>query len=96
VVRHIPYAKAEKKLPVVLSQREATRLLLWVANMKHLTMLLLGYSSHTLRHSFARLVHRFLDHQSCSVFETNHLSLVVAADFQPSPWVLAKRQTHSR
>jgi len=43
-IRHIPYAKGEKKLPVVLSQREATTLLLAVENMKHLTMLLLGYS----------------------------------------------------
>lgn len=44
-VRHIPYAKGEKKLPVVLSQREATQLLQVVENMKHLTMLLLGYSA---------------------------------------------------
>ena len=45
VVRHIPYAKTEKKLPVVLSQCEATRLLQSATNMKHLTMLLLGYSA---------------------------------------------------
>ena len=44
VVRHIPYAKGEKKLPVVLSQREATKMLAVVESMKHLTMLLLGYS----------------------------------------------------
>ena len=44
-VRHIPYAKGEKKLPVVLSQSEATRLLKAVDNMKHLTMVLLGYSA---------------------------------------------------
>ena len=44
-VRHIPYAKGEKKLPGVLSQREATKLLLVVENMKHLTMVLLGYSA---------------------------------------------------
>ncbi len=44
-VRHIPYAKAEKKLPVVLSQREAAKLLQVVDNVKHLTMLLLAYSA---------------------------------------------------
>lgn len=44
-VWHIPYAKGEKRLPVVLSQREATKLLHFVENMKHLTMLLLGYSA---------------------------------------------------
>ncbi len=43
-VRHIPYAKGEKKLPVVLSQREAAKLLSVIDNMKHLTMVLLGYS----------------------------------------------------
>jgi len=43
-VRHIPYAKGAKKLPVVLSQREAGRLLGAIDNMKHLTMVLLGYS----------------------------------------------------
>ncbi len=43
-VRHIPYAKGEKKLPVVLSQREATKLLQVVENIKHLTMLLLAYT----------------------------------------------------
>ena len=43
-VRHIPYAKGEKKLPVVLSQREAMSVLQVVENLKHLTMLLLGYS----------------------------------------------------
>lgn len=44
-VRHIPYAKGEKKLPVVLSQGEASKLLQAVDNMKHLTMILLGYSA---------------------------------------------------
>ena len=44
-VRHIPYAKREKKLPVVLSQREAVALVARVENVKHLTMLLLGYSA---------------------------------------------------
>ncbi len=40
-VRHIPYAKGAKKLPVVLSQREAAKLLSVIDNMKHLTMVLL-------------------------------------------------------
>jgi site-specific recombinase XerD len=44
-VRHIPYAKGERKLPVVLSQREAAKLLEPIDNLKHLTMLLLGYSA---------------------------------------------------
>jgi integrase/recombinase XerD len=44
-IRHIPYAKGEKKLPVVLSQREAAMLLQSVSNLKHLTMLLLAYSA---------------------------------------------------
>lgn len=44
VIRHIPYAKAEKKLPVVLSQQEVLRLLETVQNFKHLSMLLAGYS----------------------------------------------------
>lgn len=43
-VRHIPYAKAEKKLPVVLSQGEVLRLLESVQNFKHLAILLVGYS----------------------------------------------------
>jgi len=43
-IRHIPYAKGEKKLPVVLSQREVLRLLESVPNFKHLSMLLAGYS----------------------------------------------------
>lgn len=44
-VRHIPYAKAEKKLPVVLSPGETLRLLESVPNFKHLSMLLAGYSA---------------------------------------------------
>ncbi len=43
-IRHIPYAKAEKKLPVVLSQGEVLRLLESVQNFKHLAILLVGYS----------------------------------------------------
>ena len=44
-LRHIPYSKREKKLPVILSQREVTKLLRSVANVKHRTMLLLAYSA---------------------------------------------------
>ena len=44
-IKHIPYAKGEKKLPVVLSQGEAKNLLQAVDNMKHLTMILLAYSA---------------------------------------------------
>ena len=43
-LHRIPYARGEKKLPVVLSRREATRLLEAAGNLKHLTMLLLAYS----------------------------------------------------
>jgi len=44
VIRHIPYAKGEKKLPVVLSQGEVLRLLEAVSNFKHLSILLIAYS----------------------------------------------------
>ncbi len=43
-IKHIPYAKGEKKLPTVLSQGEAKKLLRAVNNMTHLTMILLAYS----------------------------------------------------
>jgi len=43
-IRHIPYAKAEQKLPVVLSQGEVLRLLESVQNFKHLSILLAGYT----------------------------------------------------
>jgi site-specific recombinase XerD len=42
-IRHIPYAKREKKLPVVLSRKEVARLLRAVENRKHRTMLLAAY-----------------------------------------------------
>jgi integrase/recombinase XerD len=44
-IRHIPYSRPEKKLPVVLSQREVARLFESVANIKHLSMLMLAYSA---------------------------------------------------
>ena len=43
-VRHIPYAKKEKKLPVVLSTAEVQRLLAAVTNPKHHAILLLAFS----------------------------------------------------
>lgn len=43
-IRHIPYAKVEQKLPVVLSQGEVLRLLESVSNFKHLSILLAGYT----------------------------------------------------
>ncbi len=43
-VKHIQYAKGAKKLPVVLSQGEAVKLLSVIDNMKDLSMVLLGYS----------------------------------------------------
>jgi integrase/recombinase XerD len=45
MIRHIPYAKTEKKLPVVLSQGEILRILETVENFKHLSILLAGYSA---------------------------------------------------
>lgn len=44
-IKHIPYAKSEKKLPVVLSQSEASTLLRVADNMTHLAMILLAYSA---------------------------------------------------
>lgn len=43
-ITHIPYAKAEKPLPTVLSQAEAKHLFSRIENMKHLAMLLTAYS----------------------------------------------------
>lgn len=45
VLRHVPYAKGEKRLPIVLSQREVTQLFDSIANIKHLAWLLLAYSA---------------------------------------------------
>jgi len=44
-IRHIPYARSEKPLPVVLSQKEIAALLMHVADMKYLAMLLSAYSA---------------------------------------------------
>ena len=43
-IRHIPYAKPEKKLPAVLSQGEVTKLFGQIKNIKHRAMLLVAYS----------------------------------------------------
>ena len=43
-IRHIPFAKGAKKLPVVLSPGEVLRLLESVQNFKHLAILLAAYS----------------------------------------------------
>ena len=43
-IRHIPYAKTAKKLPVVLSQGEVAKLLERVESLKDLSILLLAYS----------------------------------------------------
>ena len=43
-LKHIPYAKTEKKLPVVLSQQEVSRLFEHVKNIKHLAEMLVAYS----------------------------------------------------
>lgn len=42
-IQHIPFAKRERKLPVVLSRKEVARLLRAVENRKHRTMLMAAY-----------------------------------------------------
>ncbi len=44
-IRHIPFARPEKPLPVVLSRAEAEALFAQIDNMKHLAMLLTAYSA---------------------------------------------------
>lgn len=44
-VRHIPYAKRERPLPVVLSQSETEALFDRIENIKHLALLLTAYSA---------------------------------------------------
>ncbi len=43
-LKHIPFAKSEKTLPVVLSRQEVSRLFGKIENIKHLSILLLAYS----------------------------------------------------
>ena len=44
-IRHIPFAKLPRKLPVVLSRDEVRRLLEPVTNFKHLGIMMVGYSA---------------------------------------------------
>jgi integrase/recombinase XerD len=44
-VRHIPFGKRPKKLPAILSDQEASRLLQCVKNPKHRTVLLICYAA---------------------------------------------------
>jgi site-specific recombinase XerD len=44
-VKHIPFAKTPRKLPVVLSRQEVMQLFEKIDNMKHLAMLMLAYSA---------------------------------------------------
>lgn len=55
VIKHIPYAKGEKKLPVVLSQSEISRLLRQINNVKHLAIVQAGYSGGLRISEIARL-----------------------------------------
>lgn len=43
-IRHVPYARGERKLPIVLSHREVLGLFESVSNPKHLSILLATYS----------------------------------------------------
>jgi len=44
-IKHIPFAKTPRKLPVVLSRQEVMQLFEKIANIKHLAMLMLAYSA---------------------------------------------------
>ena len=44
-IKHIPFAKTPRKLPVVLSRQEIMQLFEKIANIKHLAMLMLAYSA---------------------------------------------------
>lgn len=44
-IRHIPFAKLPRKLPVVLSRSEVRRLFERVTNFKHLAIMMVGYST---------------------------------------------------
>jgi integrase/recombinase XerD len=66
-VRHIPYAKGEKRLPVVLSHGEAERLLKAAENMRDLTILLLGYSAGLRVSEIANLETRDIDSERMTI-----------------------------
>jgi site-specific recombinase XerD len=44
-IRHIPYARRERKLPSVLSRSEVRRLFAVLENLKHLAILMVAYSA---------------------------------------------------
>jgi integrase/recombinase XerD len=60
-IRHIPYAKREKKLPVVLSRKEVACLLRAAENRKHRTMLMTAYGCGLRRLEVVNLRLRDLD-----------------------------------
>jgi len=62
-IRHIPYARTEQRLPVVLSPSETQTLLLHIGNMKHLAMVLLAYSAGLRVSEVARLEVTDIDSQ---------------------------------
>lgn len=66
-VRHIPYAKGDKKLPVVLSHGETERLIEAADNMRDLTMLLLGYAAGLRVSEIANLEIRDIDSERMTI-----------------------------
>lgn len=55
VIRHIPFAKPEKKLPVVLSREEVQRFFAVITNIKHRAMFMVAYSGGLRVSEFANL-----------------------------------------
>ena len=62
-VRCVPYAKKEKKLPVVLSRQEVIRFLAFPKNLKHRAMLMTTYSGGLRVSEVTRLGCRDIDSQ---------------------------------
>ncbi len=60
-ITHIPYARTERRLPVVLSQSEACVLLNSIKNLKHLAMLMVAYSGGLRVSEVAHLAVRDID-----------------------------------
>jgi site-specific recombinase XerD len=60
-IQHIPYARREKKLPVVLSRKEVARLLRAAENRKHRTMLMAAYGCGLRRSEVLKLRVRDID-----------------------------------
>lgn len=61
VIQHIPYAKREKTLPVVLSRKEVARLLRALENRRHRTMLMAAYGCGLRRSEVLNLRVRDID-----------------------------------